>query len=867
MKAIEYDDPHLQMPPDGRMPKQTIEHFKKWIHEGAVDPRLEGVIAKPSSALSLDRAQEHWAYRPIVSPPIPDQAGATVIDRFVNAALAAQKLKPVPLTNKTTLLRRLTFDLHGIPPTPEEILDFEADTSEDAYARVVDRLLASPRYAERMARHWLDVVRYAESLTLRGFVLSNAWRYRDYCIQAFEEDRPWNEVIQEQIAGDLMSSEDRDVRSRQLIAAGFWLLGNTNLEEQDKQQLEMDIVDEQLDTFGKAFLGQTLGCARCHDHKFDPIPTQDYYALAGVLKASQVVRHSNVSNWIDEPLPLPAEEQERFDKLEAKSKDVNERIASLRKSLTRLTKRSSPMIEVKELPGVVVDDIHAKKIGDWQASNHTAAYVGDGYIHDKNEQRGSKTVSFEPEKLTPGNYEVRLAYAGHASRASNAKVTVYSADGDSFHSIDQREPGPIDGLWVSLGRYRFEKDGQAYVTVSNEDADGFVIADAVQFLPVDEARLASKNTSDPSVGSGDLASETEASGRSDDSKEIESQIKQLEKQKKKLDEQLLQRPKYLAMIPVSEPSDLPIHIRGDVHNLGKVVRRGTLQLVSVQRLETESTQPFDRLKLSEWMTAPENPLIARVMVNRVWSWLMGDGIVRTLDNFGTTGEAPVNPELLDHLATQFVKNNWSVRALIREIVLTEAYQRSSTGLAENEAVDPENRYLWRGHRRRLDAETIRDSILAMSGQLDETRFGSHLPKGLKSDYGFRYEGSVRSIYIPALRNSMLDLFEVFDMADPSSVVGKRNRSTTASQALWMMNHSWLDEKSRETAERILKATKGSRVKILDQTCLQVVGRVMRSDERTAFEEFLGTDQKKLDIDDLSVVVQTLIQSVDFRFPE
>jgi Protein of unknown function (DUF1553)/Protein of unknown function (DUF1549)/Planctomycete cytochrome C len=866
VKAIEYDDPHLQMPPDGRMPKQTIELFRKWIHDGAVDPRSNETTAKISSALSLDRAQEHWAYRPIVLPSLPDNEATSAIDRFVNSALTSNNLKPVPLSTKATLLRRLSFDLHGVPPTPEEILDFEADTSDDAYARVVDRLLASPRYAERMARHWLDVVRYGESLTLRGFVLGNAWRYRDYCIQAFEEDRPWNEVMREQIAGDLMSSEDRNVRSRQLVAAGFWLMGNTNLEEQDKQQLEMDIVDEQLDTFGKAFLGQTLGCARCHDHKFDPIPTQDYYALAGVLKASQVVRHSNVSNWIDEPLPLPADEQERFETIEAKSKEFDDQITTLRKVLTRLTKRSSPMVEVKELSGIVVDDIHAKKIGEWQPSKHTAAYVGEGYIHDKNEQRGSKTVSFEPEKLPPGTYEVRLAYAGHASRASNAKVTVYSADGDSPHSIDQREPGAIDGLWVSLGRYRFEKDGQAYVTVSNEDADGFVIADAVQFLPAEEVKIASKNVKELAVGSG-LSEESESDDQANDTKEIETQIKQLEKKKKKFDEQLQERPKYLAMIPVAEPSDLPIHIRGDVHNLGKVVNRGTLQLVNIKRLRADRDQPFDRLRLSEWLIATENPLPARVMVNRVWSWLMGEGIVRTLDNFGTTGEAPSNSELLDYLATQFVSNNWSIRSLVREIVLTEAYQRSSIGSTENEVTDPENRFLWRGHRRRLDAETIRDAILVISGQLDDTRYGSHLPKALKSDYGFRFEGSVRSIYIPALRNSMLDLFDVFDIADPSSVVGKRNRSTTASQALWMMNHSWLHEKSRETAERVLNETTGTRDELFDQTSLRVIGRVMRPNERKAFQEFLGSDQKLLDVDRLAVIVQTLIQSVDFRFPE
>ncbi len=866
VKAIEYNDPNLQMPPDGRMPKQTIEDFRKWIHDGALDPRLETTPAKPSTALPLDRSQEHWAYRPIAAPVIPNIDASTNIDRFVIALLRAKNLTPLPHTSKATLIRRLSFDLHGLPPTPEEIAQFEADSSEDAYEKTVDRFLASPRYAERMARHWLDVVRYAESLTLRGFVLGNAWRYRDYCIQAFEEDRPWNEVMREQIAGDLMSSDDLDIRSRQLIAAGFWLLGNSNLEEQDKQLLEMDIVDEQLDTFGKAFLGQTLGCARCHDHKFDPIPTSDYYALAGVLKASQVVKHSNVSNWIDEPLPLPPDDKAKFDKLEAESQEINDNIASLRKTLTRISKRSTPVVELNDLPGIVVDDEKAKKIGDWQNSKHTEAYVGNGYIHDKNELRGSKTVSFEPEKLPPGTYEVRFAYASHESRASNAKVTVYSADGDSPHLINQREPGPIDGLWISLGRYRFEKDGQAYVTVSNEDADGHVIADAVQFLPTEDTKLAVKKADNVSSVD-DSAEDLAATDSLEDKKELETRIKVLEKAKKKLDEQISLRPKFLAMIPAAEPSDIPIHIRGDVHNLGKVVSRGTLQLVSIDRLQPTADRPFDRTMLSDWLVASENPLPARVMVNRVWSWLMGDGIVRTMDNFGTTGEQPSDFELLDYLATQFVNNHWSVRKLVREIVLSDAYQRSSTGSLENEGIDPDNRYLWRGQRRRLEAETIRDTILAVSGKLDETRFGTQLPKSLKSDYGYQFEGMIRSIYVPVLRNSIPNLFDVFDGADPSSVVGKRNRSTTASQALWMMNHPWLNEMSRVTAERVLKESSGTREQILDQASLRIIGRSLRPNERQAFQAFLGKDTNVLGTDTLSMVVQTLFQSIDFRFPE
>ena len=863
IKAIEYRDPQLQMPPEGQLSEQVVADFREWIRRGAADPRPEVAVVSASTALPLERAQEHWSYRPLKRPMPPSERASSPIDAFLQSSLLQSKLSTTQRASRGTLIRRLKFDLHGLPPTPEEIERFEADTSPDAYERLVEQCLASPRFAERMARRWLDVVRYAESLTLRGFIFENAWRYRDYCIEGFAEDRPFDEMLREQIAGDLLDAENIDARQRQFIATTFLLLGNNNLEEQDKQQLDMDMIDEQLDAFGKAILGQTIGCARCHDHKFDPIPTKDYYALAGVFRSSQFLDHSNVSKWIENPLPTKPDDEKYFAKVTGEVSELTKQIDQHRKLLTKLTKRSTPVVEVKDVPGVVVDDLQAKKIGNWLASSHTSVYVGDGYLHDKHELQGTKTVTFEPAKLRPGTYEVRLAYAPAANRATKANVTVFSADGEELIEVDQRAAPPIDGLWFSLGRHRFEKDGQAYVIVSNANADGHVVADAVQFLP--ESVMEDVAAVEKVNAGGDVE---------DTKRSMTAELRAMESTKKKLEGTLQSQPKAMGLRPRNDATDLAIHIRGDVHNLGKVVPRGTLQLVSIPQAKPETQRPFDRRDLAEWVVAPEQPLVARVLANRIWSWMMGDGIVRTLDNLGTTGEAPSHPELLDYLAAQLIDHQWSIRSLVREIVLSDAYCRSSALIAESEAIDPDNRMCWRGQRRRLDAESIRDAILAISGQLKLDMYGRRLPAGLKSDYGYVHEDTCRSIYVPALRNALPDVFDVFDVADPSSVVGKRNRSTIASQALWMMNHPWVHQQSQHAAQLLLDECGSDFDRLLDRASLRILGRRASKEESLAIASFVGSHAPSanegviaLDLETCTALVQCLFQSLDFRFPE
>jgi Protein of unknown function (DUF1549) len=365
-------------------------------------------------------------------------------------------------------VRRRYFDLTGLPPTPKEIDAFVQDPSIKAYEKLVDSLLASPRFGERWGRHWLDLVRFAESLTLRGFVFKETWRYRDYVIDAFNQDRALDQFLREQIAGDLLPAQSRDERRRNLVATTFLALGNTNLEEQDKNQIDMDVVDEQIDVIGKAFLGQTIGCARCHDHKFDPIPTRDYYALAGILRNTKLLEHDNVSKWVETSLPMAPEVESAVQAYNAKLAVLEAQIkAEKLKMKAKGIVASTGVVAPNDIPGLVVDDTKAKRVGTWTLSQYSGSYIGDGYLHDGNMSKGEKSLTFEPEIPAAGPYEIWLAYIPAANRSTQVPVNILSADGEKNLTINEQIEPPIDGRFVSLGRYRFERSGQGSVLITN----------------------------------------------------------------------------------------------------------------------------------------------------------------------------------------------------------------------------------------------------------------------------------------------------------------------------------------------------------------------------------------------------------------
>lgn len=748
-QAIAYEDPHLQMPPDEKLSDAIIDDFKQWIAAGAMDPRQSVAQLGPKklSGLPVERAEEHWAYRPLEStagfsdgPSMPvnpldaaeakqpaqpagtARAAASAIDVLINERLRLAHIEAAPEAERATLARRLYFDLTGLPPTAEQLAEFLADASDAAYARLVDRLLASPRFGETFARRWMDVVRYGDSITLRGFVLPQAWRYRDYLIDAFSSDRSFAEMIEEQLAGDLLSAEHPQERGTQLIATGFWALGNTNLEQQDKTQLEMDYIDEQLDVLGRTFLGQTLGCARCHDHKFDPIPTKDYYALAGILRSSVGMDHNNVSNWIEQPLPLLPEEEQRYESLSSERGRVVREIAELKKLVSELAKQEA-----------------------------------------------------KPQLAT----------------ASDALVT---------------EPPGIETA----------------VTISPAE-----------------------------------------------------QLKALEGRQKQLDRELKLRPRYLTIAERNPPQDIPIHVRGDVHNLGEVVPRGFLTALRHASPQLTSDQA-GRLELARWIMADNNPLTARVYANRVWSWLMGQGLVASVDNFGTTGSAPSHPELLDWLARQLVEHAWSTKHLVREIVMSQAYRRAVVEPTTAAlATDPDNRLLWRGHTRRISVEAMRDAMLQISGELDLAVGGSLIPNDLAVDYDFNHREPRRSIYQPVFRNSLPQLYDPFDFANSSLPTGQRARSTTAPQALVLMNHPWVIDRAAHAAVRFsaLSVTEPelrTPAVMMDRLCHECFGRSATEEERvlaTTFLENTGEPLSPLNTERLQHLIQVLYASLDFRYLE
>jgi len=900
IEAIKYENSDIEMPPKAKMPAADIAILEQWVKMGAPDPRAGEAKVPGKRIIDLEAERKHWSYQPLVKPVVPAVKDTTWprsdIDRFILARLEAANLKPAGDADRVTLIRRVYFDLIGLPPTPSQIDAFVNDKSVDAYEKLVDGLFASPHFGERWGRHWLDVARYAESLSLRGFVLRDTWRYRDYVIETFNRDLPLDRFMMEQVAGDLMTASDPQERRRQVVATAFLAMGNTNLEEQDKQQLVMDVVDEQIDTIGRAFLAQTIGCARCHDHKFDPIPAADYYALAGIFKSTQALEHSNVSKWLEMELPMDKAREEKVREHEAKIAALQNEIKDAKSSLSVLAKNVSSVpkagvkpkvLAVKDLPGLVVDDAQAKKVGEWMQSQSVSSYIGDGYLHDLAQGKGEKTLTFQPTLTKPGKYEVRLSYTAGESRATNVPVTIFSAEGDKTIAVNQKEPPIVDGHWVSLGVYTFEKDGQGFVIVSNEGTTGHVIADAVQFLPVNEEAALPQGADSEAVK---VAKKPEAKtdAKTDAKKDVKedvkdtsaalaAQIKEMEASLKQLASTGPKRDMITSIRESKQISDAKIHVRGSPHTLGESAPRGFLRVVQVKSQPTISANQSGRLELGHWLRQRDNPLPARVLANRLWHWSIGQGIVRTVDNFGTTGEAPSHPELLDHLATQLMANDWSVKSLLRQIVLSRTYQQKSrhdqpsTGnaTATPAAADPDNRLLSHTNRRRLEAEAIRDAMLQVSGQLDLAAGGQTYKEGLSSDFGYAQKDDRRSVYMPVFRNILPEIFEAFDFADPSVSTGKRNTSTVAPQALYLLNHPFVIEQSAAAATKLLadKALTTDDGRLMRAYRL-TLGRVPSAAERQIALRFLANENIKLNTTEKwSQIFHAMFASLDFRYVE
>jgi hypothetical protein len=880
LRAVSYEDRDLKMPPKQKLSTAEVETIRQWIANGAPDPRNTAPIAAAAST-KTQAPTTLWSFQPLATPTSETQSPKVdntawprdPVDHHLLAALEKEGLAPVNDAPPTALLRRLYFDLTGLPPTPQQLSSFISHPA--SLPKIVDDLLASPAFAERWAQHWLDMTRFAESSGGgRTLPFKDAWRFRDYVIESIHADTPLSQVITEHLAGDLLPSNDPAQRRRQLTATAFLALGPTNYEEQDKGLLRMDIIDEQLDTIGRSFMGMTIGCARCHDHKFDPVSTQDYYALAGIFRSTQTLRNytDNVAHWVDTPLPLdPA--------LESEMRAKETQLAALKdglKNVTAQVKKLQPKadslppnkpVAPDQLPGIVLDDSQAKLVGPWVQSTSFPNFVGAGYVHDGKTAKGECTATFTPAIPKAGRYEVRVAYTASPSRDPKVPIHILHADGEEDLTIDQSATPPIDSRFVSLGTFRFEQDGAGFILVSNEGTSGHVTLDAVWLL--DEETLAAEKQNRATLNSPALTAALTEQTR------LDKEIKRLEKTGP-------QRPETMSVLDDPQPADSPIHIRGNIRNLGPTVPRGFIQAAKVPNAPRIPADQSGRLQFAQWVTHSQNPLTARVIVNRVWMHLFGEGLVRSVDNFGATGDLPTHPLLLDHLAHDFIADGWSLKKLVRRLVLTRAYQLTSLPASDTQwqaahAKDPENKLLWRAHRRRLDAHALRDAVLTLSGTLDPTFLGPNVhassvdansSAAQNLEYDYIFADTRRSLYAPAFRNKRLEIFEAFDYADINGPIGQRTRSTIAPQALYFLNHPFIIEQSQAAAARLLAdktlTTPDARITHL---WLATLGRPPTPEEHETAHTFLthssspSSSPKSLH----AQLIQTLQSTTDFRF--
>ncbi|MCU1232451.1 MAG: hypothetical protein JWP63_418 [Candidatus Solibacter sp.] len=674
----------LRMPPGKTLAQSDIEHLAAWIKMGAPDPRSEAAPPPaPSTAYDWDKAKQHWAFRPVQDPKPPAVASPewnrSPIDGFIKAKLDEKGLVPQPRASKVALLRRATYDLTGLPPTPEELDAFVKDVSPKAFEKVVDRLLASQQYGEKWGRHWLDVVRYADtSGDNSDFPVPSMFRYRNWVIAAFNKDEPYNQFLRDQIAGDILAAKDNLVEKNKeewqakIVATGY--LANSRRFGSRIQEFHLTI-DDTIDNLGKGVLGLTVGCARCHDHKFDPVPTADYYALYGIFKST--------------------------------------------------------------------------------AYPHAGTEI---YPH---------TFGFT---------------AMNPAQASELK------------------------------RYETQLSG-----LDNRIED--MKANRIKFASDDEKRKAEAENQD--------------------------NLRRL----------TARYPYFAKAYAVSEgkPVSARIMVRGEPATLGPEVPRGFPTILGGAKVPPEETGS-GRLELADWVADAKNPLTARVMVNRIWHWHFGQGIVATPDDFGTRGEAPSHPELLDYLTSRFIESGWSVKKLHRMILLSRTYQSASGNDPKNAVKDAKNAYLWKFNRRRLDAEEIRDSLLSLSGNLDPAsgeqapftpemtwRYTQHQPFiAAEKDFAT----NKRSVYLMQQRIRRQPFLDLFDGADPNAVTGVRPFTTTALQALYTMNDPFFHEQADGLAVRVGLAY-GNDAERLTYAFSLLYGRTPTPEELRDARQFLTSARTSL----------------------
>jgi hypothetical protein len=791
IRAVSYEDEKLKMPPSEQLTKEEIAVLTKWVDAGAAWPAAEGVQAADSAGFRItDEHRAYWAFRPVKTDLLPPGAGSA-IDRFINDKLKDKGLTPAPQADKRTLLRRVYFDLTGLPPTPQEMEAFLADDSPNAYAQVVDRLLASPRYGERWGRHWLDVARYSDDRlnSTEDEPYPNAFRYRDWVIKAFNDDMPYDLFVKAQIAADQLTEQDRKGRSKEELIGGLGLFG-----------LSPNFQDDRVDVVTRGFLAITVACAQCHDHKFDPIPTEDYYSLLGVFNSTKIDEH-------------PLVDGETVEVYRAKKKLADEAKAKLDDFLS---------MQARQLVDAFAAQTEEYIVAAWRLS-------GPGRTSAKSV---AKKSGLDRETL-----ENWTAYLNGTPKEHKLL--------DEWHKLlaDKAPEEEVRRFGRGIERKLIEVIGEKKrIELENEillggDKSGGNLRRTMQLaLPREEFYLwndlASPNGREipAAAKTGILYYKGEALERFLSGVWLEH-VRESRRRTAELEANVPAKYAFEHVISdVEKPRNEHVHIRGNPDNLGAEVPRRFLRILC-----DEEPEPFThgsgRLELARAIASPANPLTARVMANRVWLEHFGRGLVGTPSNFGVMGERPTHPELLDYLAARLVESGWSVKTLHREILLTDVYRRSSQHIAANQETDGENKLLWRANRRRLDVEGLRDSLLYVAGRLVETPGGPPRGWATEKEYG-------RTVYRFVSRRSLDPRLGLFDFPNPNQTSERRVDTNTPLQGLFFYNSELVMEMAEALAARIaLEAGDDPRARI-ERAYRLLFGRTSTSEETSLALGFL-----------------------------
>lgn len=862
IRSIRYFDEDLQMPPKGKLPPEELKILEQWVAMGAPDPRdAEFAHAVRKVDIDFAAARKTWAFRPHTNPKPPAVENGDwvdeAIDRFILAELELKQLSPAADASSHALIRRLYFDLTGLPPTSAEVAAFTNDPSIANYARVVEELLSRQTFGEKWGRHWLDIARYSDSNGGdRNFTYHQAWRYRNYVIDSFNNDRSYYEFVKQQLAGDLLPAKDDQQRHEQIVASGFLALGPKMLTERDKEKLRLDVADEQIDTLSRALLGLTVGCARCHDHKFDPISQKDYYAMAGIFRSTQVVLGTrngcvNVASWVLQPLPV--EEPQR-----TQLRDKVERMElAMRLTVeTQFKDKAGGKKSNRDLPlaGVIYDEVDAELTGVWRKSSLSDNRFGDGYVvYDRG--TGPSSAIFRASLPINGTYEVRVAYSPHRTRVSNVPITV-EARGLHKVKLDQTKRPAVGGLFQPIGRFEFEKGARANVVIGTEGIKGqFIILDAVQFIPVGDIEREAKA----------LAASDTAPKKTDSLFDLSNG--ELKKELSKLIGELKKSDVALAPREAPDADDIHLRIRGEVGQLGERVRRNFPQALHTGPAPEIPAGQSGRREFADWITGPDNALLDRVLVNRVWHHLFSRGLVATVDNFGALGSQPTHPALLDWLAGQFRGNGGSIKTLVRQIVLSHTYRLASAASAKLEKTDPANQLFGHQNRRRLTAEEIRDSVIYLAGRLDgKPGTNTSLKYGLDLDKPMSFaKDTLRTVYLPIARNNPVAELSLFDVANPDLVSGARASTTVPTQALYLLNNEFFLTQAKVIAREA--ATRDGLEDQIKHLYTKILNRPAGYLEIRRAREFLDTfeGEKTKHEEALSHFVHLLLVSTEFLF--